>query len=112
LTARLAAKPKQEMRTDNPARGIERAPKHKRERFSAPAEMARFGEALAGHKEQASANAIRLLLLTGARKSINAGEKIEQAIRELELDSTDPDTLRRLVREYIEQHLPRLNLKG
>jgi integrase len=69
LSKMLTLAIKWEMRTDNPARGIERAPEHKRERFLAPAEIARLSEALAGLKEQDSANAIRLLLLTGARKS-------------------------------------------
>lgn len=53
---------------DNPARGIERAPEQKRERFLTPAEIARLGVALAAHPERTSCNAIRLLLLTGARR--------------------------------------------
>jgi integrase len=69
LSKMLSLAVKWEMRTDNPARGIERAPEQKRERFLSPAEIARLGEALANVKEKASADAIRLLLLTGARKS-------------------------------------------
>jgi integrase len=57
------------MRLDNPARGIERAPEHKRERFLSPLEIARLGQALADVREQSSADVIRLLLMTGARKS-------------------------------------------
>lgn len=60
---------KWEMRADNPARGIERAPEDKRERFLTPAEIARLGAVLAEHPERTSANAVRLLLLTGARRS-------------------------------------------
>jgi integrase len=60
---------KWEMRADNPVKGIERAPEDKRERHLSTAEIARLGEALAGLREKSSANAIRLLLLTGARKS-------------------------------------------
>ena len=56
------------MRADNPAKGIERAPEQKRSRFLTGAEIARLSEALAKHPEQASANAVRLLLLTGARR--------------------------------------------
>lgn len=52
----------------NPAKGVERAPEHKRERFLSPAEIARLSEVLAAHPEQASANVVRLLLLTGARR--------------------------------------------
>ncbi|WP_428488633.1 tyrosine-type recombinase/integrase [Rhodopila sp.] len=58
-----------EMRQDNPARGIEREPEHKRERFLSPAEIIRLSDALTEHKEKPSANAIRLLLLTGARRN-------------------------------------------
>jgi integrase len=57
-----------EMRADNPARGIERAPEEKRERYLTLAEIAGLSEILADHPEQVSANVIRLLLLTGARK--------------------------------------------
>ena len=69
LSKMLSLAVKWEMRTDNPARGIERAPEHKRERYLSVAEIASLGVALAASKERSSANAIRLLLLTGARKS-------------------------------------------
>ncbi len=68
LSKMLSLAVKWELRADNPARGIERAPEHRRERFLTPAEIARLSDALAGHPERASANAVRLLLLTGARK--------------------------------------------
>ena len=58
-----------EMRSDNPAKGIEKAPEQKRERFLSPTEIGALGTALADVKEEASANALRLLLLSGARKS-------------------------------------------
>ena len=57
-----------EMRGDNPAIGIERNPENKRERFLTPPELARLNEALSTHGHRASADAIRLLLLTGARR--------------------------------------------
>jgi integrase len=60
---------KWEMRADNPARGIERAPEEKRERFLSPAEVVRLADTLTAHPEKTPANAIRLMLLTGARKS-------------------------------------------
>jgi integrase len=59
---------KWEMRPNNPAHGIERVPEHKRERFLSPMEIVRLGEALAAHPEKTSANVVRLLLLTGARR--------------------------------------------
>jgi integrase len=55
-------------RSDNPTRGVERAPEVKRERYLTPAEIGRLSKALATHPERVSANAVRLLLLTGARK--------------------------------------------
>ncbi len=68
LSKMFALAVKWELRTDNPVRGIERAPEEKRERFLTPAEIARLGEVLATHPEKASCRAIRLLLLTGARR--------------------------------------------
>jgi len=67
-----------EMRADNPARGIEREQEHKRERFLSGAEIARLSEALTAHPEQSSANAVRLLLLTGARRGEALGARWEQ----------------------------------
>ena len=68
LSKMLSLAIKWEWRNDNPARGIERHAENKRERFLTPAEIARLGEALTAHSEKVSANAIRLLLLTGARR--------------------------------------------
>lgn len=53
----------------NPASGIQKNREEKRERFLSPEELARLSSALAEHGEPVSANAIRLLMLTGARKS-------------------------------------------
>jgi integrase len=58
--------------TDNPARGVKKAPVRKVERFLSEAEIARLAEALDGEARQ-SGNpyppaAIKLLLLTGCRK--------------------------------------------
>ncbi len=68
LSKMLSLAVKWEMRPDNPARGVERAPEEKRERFLTPAEIARLGDVLATHPERTSANAVRMLLLTGARR--------------------------------------------
>jgi integrase len=75
LSKMLALAVKWEMRADNPARGIERAPEQRRERFLTPAEIARLSDALAVHPERTSANAVRLLLLTGARKGETLGAR-------------------------------------
>jgi integrase len=53
---------------DNPAKGIERNPEHKRERYLSGEELARLTAALAEHRDQQAANIIRVLLLTGARR--------------------------------------------
>ena len=55
-------------RADNPARGIERHPEDKRERYLSADELARLGAALAKHRDKAAANIFRLLLVTGARR--------------------------------------------
>ena len=68
LSVMMAKAIKEGMRTDNPTKGIERAHEEKRERFLSPVEIVRLAEALAAHPETISANAIRLLLLTGARR--------------------------------------------
>jgi integrase len=68
LSKMLSMAVRWEMRPDNPARGIERAPEERRERYLTPAEIARLGEALAAHPERTSGNAVRMMLLTGARK--------------------------------------------
>ena len=59
---------KWEMRETNPAIGIERAPEKKRTRYLSAAEIVRLSDVLAASDERQSANAVRLLLLTGARK--------------------------------------------
>jgi hypothetical protein len=55
------------MRADNPAKGIERNPEHPRQRYLSGDELRRLTAALATHPSQPAANAIRLMLLTGAR---------------------------------------------
>ena len=57
-----------ELRADNPARGIERNGEERRNRYLACAELARLTDALAAHPNKGAANALRLLLLTGARR--------------------------------------------
>lgn len=52
----------------NPAVGIERYPENRRERFLSTDEIQRLSAVLAEHPNQISVNAIRLLMLTGARR--------------------------------------------
>ena len=55
-------------RTDNPCRGIERNQEEKRHRYLSAAELTRLSKALAKLDDVSAANAVRLLLLTGARR--------------------------------------------
>jgi integrase len=57
------------MRADNPCKGIERNKEYERRRYIKPKEeLPRLVEAMAAHPNQQAVNAIRLLLLTGARR--------------------------------------------
>jgi integrase len=56
------------MRVDNPCKGIERNQEHKRRRYLSADELTRLAKALDEHSDQQSADTIRLLLLTGARR--------------------------------------------
>ncbi len=57
-----------EWRPNNPCVGVARNPEEPRHRYLRRSELARLAEVLATHPEQTSCNAIRLLLLTGARR--------------------------------------------
>jgi len=57
-----------EWRADNPAKGIERNPENKRQRYLSGDEVVRLTEALSEFEDQQAANIVRLLLLTGARR--------------------------------------------
>ena len=54
---------------ENPVVGVRRNPEERRNRYLNKMEIAALVTALNEHKEQDSANAIKLLMLTGARKS-------------------------------------------
>jgi integrase len=56
------------MRPDNPCKGIERNTEYHRRRYLSGDELVRLTRALAEYSERQTADAIRLLLLTGARK--------------------------------------------
>jgi integrase len=55
-------------RSDNPINGLERNPEYRRQRYLKADELQRLLAVLADYPEQTTVNAIRLLLLTGARK--------------------------------------------
>jgi integrase len=56
------------MRETNPVKGIERNKEYHRRRYLSSDELVRLTKALAKHPDKGAANAIRLLLLTGARR--------------------------------------------
>lgn len=53
---------------DNPVKFVQRYEERPRERYLSPVELDRLAAALADHPNQVTANAIRMLLLTGARR--------------------------------------------
>lgn len=55
-------------RTDNPAKGIAKNPEQERDRYLNKSEIAALVSALNTHREPNSVNAIKLLMLTGARR--------------------------------------------
>lgn len=57
-----------EYRLDNPVQGLHRNPEPKRTRYLSGEELQRLTAVLADHPNRQSANVIRLLLLTGARR--------------------------------------------
>jgi integrase len=57
-----------QLRETNPARGVERNIEHHRQRYLLNDELVRLTAALAEYADQQSADIIRLLLLTGARR--------------------------------------------
>ena len=69
-------------RGDNPCRGIERNQERKRTRYLTGAELTRLSAALAALPDQGAANAVRLLLLTGARR----GELLAARWSDFDLD--------------------------
>jgi integrase len=58
-----------QLRSDNPAKGIERNSEHARRRYLKPDELPRLLAAMNAHPDRPSVDAIRLLLLTGARRN-------------------------------------------
>ena len=71
-----------QMRTDNPAKGVERNPERGRKRYLSGDELARLTAALAKHPDKQAATIIRVLLLTGARR----GEVLGMKWVDLDLD--------------------------
>jgi integrase len=75
LSKMLSEAVKFEWCANNVAKGVQRVREERREMFLTPAQIIKLGEALAAHKERGSADAIRFLLLTGARRSEALGAR-------------------------------------
>jgi integrase len=76
LSKMFALAIKWEYRSDNPCKGaVDRNPENKRKRYLSTSEIARLSLALGESKDWQAANAIRLLLLTGARRGEVEGAK-------------------------------------
>jgi integrase len=71
------------MRADNPCHGIERNGEAKRTRYLNGAELTRLSAELDALPDQSAANAVRLLLLTGARR----GELLAAKWSDIDLDA-------------------------
>lgn len=67
-----------EWRSDNPVKGVEKFPEHKRDRWLKDDELARLFDVLDTHPNQRAANVVRLLLLTGARRGEVLGATWDQ----------------------------------
>lgn len=77
LSKMLSLAVRWQMRADNPVKGVERNPEHPRQRYLTADELERLMAALAERKG-GSADAVRLLLLTGARRGEVLGAAWEQ----------------------------------
>jgi integrase len=88
-----------ELRADNPARGIKHNHEEPRSRFLSGDELRRLTEALAVIPNQQAANAVRLLLLTGARR----GEVLTATWSQFDLEAgvwTKPSSHTKQKREH------------
>jgi integrase len=78
LSKMFALSVRWEMRPDNPCKGVERNHEERRYRYLSGEELRRLTESLAAHPSKAAANAVRLLLLTGARRGEVLGAEWSQ----------------------------------
>ena len=67
----------QKLMVENPAKGIEKFHEDKRENWLTVEQIRAFRSALDGYQDQEAANVLRLLLLTGSRKSEALGARWE-----------------------------------
>ena len=90
---------KWKLRSDSPTRGVQKNREHQRRRYLKQDELARLTEVLAADPNQDVADALRLLLLTGARK----GEVINARWDQFDITAgkwTKPHTATKQKREH------------
>src|SRR3954452_20753803 len=80
LSKMLSFAVKLEWREENPVRGLDRNPEERRYRYLAYDELRRLTEALPNHSSRDAANAVQLLLLTGARPPRAVGQAVETVV--------------------------------
>jgi integrase len=78
LSTMLALAVRWRLRPDNPAKGVQRNREHQRKRYLSSRELSHLMEALAQYHNRPAADAIRMLLLTGARKAEILAARFEQ----------------------------------
>jgi integrase len=87
----------------NPCKGaIERNPETKRKRYLSPAELVRLSEALSTHSNQRTADLIRLLTLTGARR----GEAMAAKWADIDLEAGIWNKPGSTTKQKTDHHLP------
>jgi integrase len=95
----------------NPCKGaVERNAETKRKRYLSPAEMARLSEALAGHRDQKTADLIRLLMLTGARRGETMAAKWADIALEAGIWNKPGSTTKQKTEHYLPLSAPALEL--
>jgi integrase len=90
---------KWELRDKNPCVGVQRFHEERRTRYLKPDELRRLMRAIAAHPNQQSANAVRLLLMTGSRR----GEVLSATWNQFDLDAgtwTKPSSHTKQKREH------------
>lgn len=101
VTAKMfALAVKWKLRPDNPAKGVARNREHQRRRYLRPDELVRLTKALAEERNQDIADALRLLLLTGARRNEVLHARWEQFDLEVGIWSK-PHSITKQQREHV-----------
>ncbi len=102
LSGMLSLAMKWEWRENNPVRGIQRYPEEKRDRWLDKQELNRFWEVLERYPQTPAALALKMLLLTGARK----GEALQATWDQFDLEKGVWTKPSHLTKQKKREHLP------